>query len=383
MKSIRDKLKKLDFPKKQIDVYISLFEEGETKAKKIIDKTGLHRNTVYTELDNLVEKNLVAKKKESGVYRFQALNPKRIKKEIKKKEKIADDIVEELESINKPRTQEVVVREGKEEVKQVLHEIKTSKNLKEWKTIGASEKWEEKILNKKDKDNLKAADKKYNTKRKIIASSDKQKQFESDQIKIMPGLTTKNNEIHILDDKVINTILAEPFTAIELSNEELVDSYKNFFNTLWEREVRTFHGWDEMEKMYIDVILPELEDGDVNYLIAAYPPKEKKADIASKKWDKYNEEWKKMDTRKKMLHFSKKEMERDKQRHKKAGIRDRCEYKLLPEKYHSVLSIIIWGGKYVSLTDNQKAISTLYSNQNIIKAYKNHFEMLWEIAEER
>ncbi|MFB6181324.1 MAG: helix-turn-helix domain-containing protein [Candidatus Magasanikbacteria bacterium] len=385
MKTLRKNLQKLGFSKNKIDVYLALYEEGEAKARKIIDKTDLHRNIVYTELNELIDKNLVAKKEESGVAVFQVLAPQRLMQEIKRKEEIAKNTIEELQTINEPQKQEIVIREGKEELRDILYEMHENRDEnEEWKILGASEKWFEKnILSQDDYNELIKKQEKKGFRKKIISSSSI-KDFperSNTEFKLVPSLTTEDNEVHVFGDKVIHTVLVEPYTVIEFSNKKLVNSYDSFFNSLWSQEVITYRGWDEIKNMYMDVVLPSLESGDDSYLFTTYPQQEKEAEIGSRVWDEFNEKWKEKGLNKKFIFFSEEEAEITKERHRETGIRKKCEYKTLPKEYFSVLSIVIYGDKYVALTDLSEPVATLYSNENIIESYKSHFKMLWNIAE--
>ena len=72
---IKEKLQTLGFTPNEISVYLSLIENGRTRAGRLIELTGLHRNLVYTSLESLVNKKLVTQIKIKGVAHFNANNP--------------------------------------------------------------------------------------------------------------------------------------------------------------------------------------------------------------------------------------------------------------------------------------------------------------------
>lgn len=126
-------LQKMGFPKNLATVYLALFEIGEGKAGEIIRKTGFHRNIVYGCLEKLEEKTLITKTESRGVALYKALHPDRILNELKEREQLAKNIVDELATIRKPATQEIIVHEGREEVQK--QEIESYKRMQGGETI--------------------------------------------------------------------------------------------------------------------------------------------------------------------------------------------------------------------------------------------------------
>jgi len=74
-------LQTLGLTANQAQVYLTLARAGELKAGEVIKKTGLHRNLVYTALQELIEKKLVSSSKFKNVAVYKTLAPARLLRE--------------------------------------------------------------------------------------------------------------------------------------------------------------------------------------------------------------------------------------------------------------------------------------------------------------
>lgn len=92
MVSISD-LQKIGFSKNQAKVYLALFNIGKGKASEVIKETGLHRHLVYTALESLVSKKLIAQTEVRGVKHFAMLDPERLLQTIQIQETLAQQYV--------------------------------------------------------------------------------------------------------------------------------------------------------------------------------------------------------------------------------------------------------------------------------------------------
>ncbi|MFB6181798.1 MAG: helix-turn-helix domain-containing protein [Candidatus Magasanikbacteria bacterium] len=383
-------LKKFGFPKNLARVYEALYKQGEAKAKDIIKETDLHRNIVYNNLDKLIEKDLATKKKEGHVTVFQALNPERIKKEIKRKEKLADNIVEELKAIREPQEQRVIFREGLEELKERMFELyENMEKNEQWKILGQSRSWFESVLDSEELEELREIQKEKSFKRKVATSEiieQERKHQESlpelNEHKILPEFTSRENEIHIFEDKIINTILVEPYTIMEIKNPKVVESYNTFFERLWNQEVFTYKGWQEVKNVHTDIISPALEGNETYRVFISLSKDEDITKKANQLFSDFEQSWKdKKSIDRKMICFSDREYELVQERSRQNGILDRTEIRKLPEEYYSVLDMAITNQYVVVSEISETPKSTIYQSQNVIDGYKRRFDLLWNIAE--
>lgn len=85
-KDIIEGLESFGLLEKEIKVYVSLLELGESSVNKITERSELNRVTVYPVLKSLIEKGFVSKFHTEGKSHFKAISPKQILDLIKEKE---------------------------------------------------------------------------------------------------------------------------------------------------------------------------------------------------------------------------------------------------------------------------------------------------------
>jgi len=108
-------------------VYIALLEIGETTSTAVINKTGLHKGTVYEILGRLIEKNLAAYIIRNGKRYFIPSKPTELLKIVKRKEDILNKEMSKLlaleEKSNKPK---IRISEGVLSLKSEVEEVAAS-----------------------------------------------------------------------------------------------------------------------------------------------------------------------------------------------------------------------------------------------------------------
>jgi len=114
---IETQLQQLGFGKNEVRVYLALFDLGKTRAGAIIEQTGLHRNLVYTALEELLKKDLVSKVISSGVAVYEANSPESLQDLFEDKVQAAKEVVSELKSKVGDKPRDIKIYEGTEGIK--------------------------------------------------------------------------------------------------------------------------------------------------------------------------------------------------------------------------------------------------------------------------
>jgi len=251
-------LQKLGFSKNVSNVYLTLFELGQARAGEIIKKVGIHRNLVYQALDKLEQKKLIAKTNTRGVATYKTLDPARLMNELREKEVLLHGIIEELETIQKPKSQEIVVREGIEELRKF--ELNIYNNMEKGETLyhlGLATNWHDTIGKKTYEKLIEIQNEKQFFIRAIggyIQNEEEIYQTKTHgltEFKIIPAITTRKNEITIFRDSIFIKLFVEPYTIVEIKNAEIAESYKKYFNLLWEENSRTLRG-EEGARLFLE-----------------------------------------------------------------------------------------------------------------------------------
>lgn len=381
-------LQSIGFTKNLAEVYLSLAQlGGQAKAGEIIKKTSLHRNIVYICLDKLIEKKLVTKIEERGVKVYKTLDSARLMNEIRTKELLAINIIEEIEALKKhPTTQEVTVYEGLEGFRNynmlTLERIEEGGTLQVLGSIG--DKWFEYMGQEKYKQYIKLQNKKK-IKWEMVTyiDSKRDKQFIKDypdlcEIKLLPQKYNNPASIYIYNDTISINIFTEPFSVIEIKNNSVAEVYKNYFNILWNQEVKTYNGWKEIEKLFFEELLPSQKIGDQLYCsgggYGASGEDKKVEDF----YLKYNSIRIKNEVTLNIL-FYEHHREKAQKEFIEAGDPEfkYTNTKFLPASYYSSLQIHLMSGKTIIVTWGEEPLATVYEQKDIYDSFKKQFDLLW------
>jgi len=237
-------LEEIGLTKGEITVYLTLLKLGETTTGKIIDDAQISSGKIYEILEKLIKKGLVSYITKEKTKYFNATSPNRILDFLYEKEKQIKEKEKELEK-------EIPLLLKLQESNKKEHETYLYKGYKGIQTaiFGALEN-----LNQDDKvlamGVISSKDEKYNLlwqrwhneriKRKIkckIIFSDKGEYYEIFRkiklvdIRLLEGITP--SAIDIMGDNVLIFTYGEEPSCLFISNKEIANSFKTFFETMW------------------------------------------------------------------------------------------------------------------------------------------------------
>ncbi|MDP3027138.1 MAG: helix-turn-helix domain-containing protein [Nanoarchaeota archaeon] len=228
-------------------VYITLLNLKQSGATKISEKCGLFRTLVYDILTKLIEKGLVSYTIKSKKRLYIASNPKRLLESLKEKENLIKEILPKLNTLFEKPTEECLVEgyEGKEGAKSVIEDAfndALSGKIKEFLFFGATGKAVESIgyyymhmVKKAEKMKLPYKidfrgiwSSKLKT-REVLESIGKRKQH-----RFFPEKFEPTTPAIIYGDKIVLMGGKEKSFTILIKNRELANSFKYYFNFIWE-----------------------------------------------------------------------------------------------------------------------------------------------------
>ncbi len=117
----KKELQKLNFDKKEADVYLALLELGEANIEQIAKKSKIKRTTVYHVIEALKTKGYIEMAKIGKKTLFYAQNPNKIKEKLEEKKLVLDKIMPGLLSITNTIDKKPKIRyfEGKEGIREI------------------------------------------------------------------------------------------------------------------------------------------------------------------------------------------------------------------------------------------------------------------------
>jgi len=233
-----EELKQLGLTNTEIKIYITLLELGPSLASAIAKKSLVNRAVTYHVLENLIKKGLVSYViKENRKY-FNAAEPKGLLAILKEKEETIKEIIPRLDALKKPPKERFIIEvfEGKEGFKTVMNDV--LKEGKEYFILGFTGKgpeiakywyahWQRRRIKKK-------------ILRKVLFPKSMKGtlfvKYPLTKAKFFPeNYQTPASALIYGKDKVLIFLpLQKDFAGIRITNKKIFQSYKAYFNLLWE-----------------------------------------------------------------------------------------------------------------------------------------------------
>lgn len=265
-------LEQLGFTKNEVIVYLALFDLGKCKAGELIEYTKLHRNLVYTALDEFVKRELVTKTEINKVAHFVANDPQKIVEEIDQKRQVAEKVKEELEKKQQQSPREIGVYEGIMGLKRTVENNLTAKPGETVYIMGSSNKATQPEL----LDFWRAYNKKrvqHGVKMKIMYDQNVPKERLEErnalpltEAKYMPGIKDSPFWFNICEDTTFIGIPDEDPIAFRIKSASFATGLKSYFEYLWNQDVSIVRGVDALRQTFLSMIDEAGPEGEYHVL---------------------------------------------------------------------------------------------------------------------
>jgi sugar-specific transcriptional regulator TrmB len=236
MVSIEKTLEKIGLSSNEVKVYLTLNNQGSTKAGRIAKLAKMDRSSAYNALQMLLDKGFASYVLIGKIKWFQAVGPKRILEYIKEQEEDVLSILPELEERHKQKKIEGQVRlfKGIKGVRSVfLDIIRTGKDNY---VFGSEGQFSERMPEFAYQFDRMKKEKGIKTKliirkgRKEILTSTKYSEH-----KYLPNLSESPAVTNIYGDKIAIIIWTDEPEAILIENAAAAKAYKSYFDFMWSR----------------------------------------------------------------------------------------------------------------------------------------------------
>lgn len=377
-------LEKLGLTKNEAATYLVLQESGKVKAGKLIQETGLHRNLVYQALESLAQKRLLTKSTAGSVALFQATDPSNFLQAIREQELTAERIIEELKERKKLSDQEITIYEGPEGIRAYC--LKNASSLKDGQNIhviGTGGPRLEKAMGSQ-------AMKKYfsliekNGGIKVLAYRTQQytesmlaliRSKPMFQFRILPINLAPAAGVIFTEESVGFVVYEGSMAVIEIRNPHLVEAYKNYFDLLWNQEVKIEQGVDAVKRAFMQII-EDLQPGEEYYSIGTQT-----GAVGSELalfFDHYHTARVKRGVICKLLSY-KTDTTIIRERYHKAGDKqERVSFiKPLSQTATGFIQTILYKNKIVIPIYGENPMVIIFENQQVYDGFKQYFDELW------
>lgn len=231
-----EKLQKLGLNLGEAKVYLVLLTLGKAQAGEISKKSQINRTTVYDSLERLIERGLVTYIISANKKIFRPVKPAVLIEKIKETEKIATELLPELEDLYKKskEKEESDIYKGRKGIKSILWDIL---KYKQYLAFGSSERFLEImkhgfLMFQKRKKELKI-------KARVILNESSRKsesvQKAYSQFRFIPDEYTSPTTTFVYNDKIAVIIWSETPVATVISSKDVAKSYRSYFDLLWKQ----------------------------------------------------------------------------------------------------------------------------------------------------
>jgi len=228
-------LQSLELTTTESKVYLILLEIGKSLAGTIADRSHIHRRNVYDALESLLQRGLVTYIISNNRKHWSCVSPERIKSILEEKKSaimnILPDLMNKFNSIKSKQTVEVF--EGLGGMKTFYEDILHSRNkLIILFATGKAYAIMPHFMNRWDDTFIK-----NKIKQRIMLNHDaileSYKNTRYAEFRILPKEFNSPTQIFIYGDKSAVAIWAEEPVATLISNKEVTDGFRKYYQFLW------------------------------------------------------------------------------------------------------------------------------------------------------
>ena len=384
-KILQKDLEGLGLSKNEASTYLALQQKGKTKAGELIKETGLHRNLVYQALDALAQKRLLTKSSMGTVALFQATDPMHLLDGIREQKLTAERIIDELKEKQKIVDQEITIYEGAEGLR--AFSLKAAESLAPGKTLyvlgSGGPRFGKAMGNAALKKYYSLIEKNgnarilmYQTQQYTPAMYAMTKHSSKFSFRILPFDMTPAAGVVFTDESVALLIYGEPIAVIEVKNQHLVEAYRNYFELLWNQEVRIEHGFDAIKRGFSNIV-QELNPGDEYYSIGTQTGKPG-SDLAQF-FKEYHTQRIQKGVICKLLSY-KEDTEIIRNRYHEGGDPGEkiSHIKPLTQTSTGFIQTILYNNKVlIPIFYGEQPMTILFENKELYRGFKDYFDELW------
>ncbi|MBU0959390.1 MAG: hypothetical protein KKB31_05590 [Nanoarchaeota archaeon] len=235
MGNAKEILQEFGLTENETQVYLALLKLGSASASEITQKTNIHRINIYDILERLQEKGLVSYVILGKRKHYEASDPKKILEIEEERKRKIKEIIPQLsaERVLTKEPQEATIFKDKKGIKTILDEIPKSKtdvylfasgwgfkeNFPDYTDI-----WHERFRLHKTKIKTLISSK---FKKELKVPKPLEYRYLSSEF-VFPSTTV------LYEDKVFMILWSAHPLGILIRGKEISNSYKEFFNILWE-----------------------------------------------------------------------------------------------------------------------------------------------------
>ena len=231
-------LESVGLHKNEILVYLDLIKVGHSSAHETSHRTKIHRPNVYDILDKLIKKGIVTQSIENNVKMFYPVSPQNLLNYLKQKEYDLKKIIPEIEKMHScpPDKRKVTMSEGIRAFRIIFDNL-LEKNQDIF-VYGIPKGVVDIVGGFINEFHKKRIEKKINMYHIYNEDAQERIRYLNDmdytKARFLPSKFDTNIMTLVCGDVVLLTFWDEPIFTILIENQAIADTYKKYFDILWE-----------------------------------------------------------------------------------------------------------------------------------------------------
>ena len=375
---IETTLREIGLTEGEIKVYTALLDIGTTTTGKLIKTSKISASKVYQILERLSQKGLVIHVIKQKTKYFQATDPQRLLDYLEEKDKVLRAQKQNIEKILPTLMQkqqqntehEAEMYKGIGGVKNMLYSIVDDlQKGDEYCVLGAGygfESDEHIVVMLKEYHEHRAQ---KGIKAKLLFNFEafplaQNMRLRLCDLRVMPQDMSTNTQIMIFKNKIFIILWKKDPLGFIIKDRELRDSFKKYFDVLWERKVDILRGFQGIQRV-CDLVVKTKKD---LYLLGAngllYTQRPEYFEAFEKK---------RLAASIQRFHLSISET-----RGLDFNTLPKTQVKYLPKEFSSPLVIWIFGEYVANILWEKEELVFLMKNKKIAEDYRKYFRFLWE-----
>lgn len=242
--------KKIGLTESETKVYNALLEIGDTTRSKIVKESKIAGSKIYDVLEKLQDKGLVSTYLKNKIMHFKPLHPNQIKNYIEEKKEELNKLETEFDKIIPSLIQKYQESKEEQEVELITgmkglqifftEQINTLKKGEYNYVIGGTKGNEEKhvvaffrkIHKERENKGIKTRMLYNKRQEETVNKSYSEKEYKNTQTKFINH--SAPTSINIYKNKTLITLFDKKIIAIQITSQEIANSFKEYFELLWE-----------------------------------------------------------------------------------------------------------------------------------------------------
>jgi len=226
-------LENLGLEQKEAKIYLALLQLSEATATKISNETRIERTLCYSIINKLIDKGLLSYIIKNNVKYFKAAPPQKLMQDLKEKQQELKQIMPQLMGLSniKKHQTKAEVYQGKEGMKTVFKDI--IKQGKDYVAFGEESAKFEETLPIFSKQYMKKLEENNIHERVLFSKKRDLAKSKNSEFRFIPEEYFSPAATLVYANKVAIMLFSHPFLTILIENKEVADSYRSYFEMLW------------------------------------------------------------------------------------------------------------------------------------------------------